>query len=244
MQATPLACISRVEGRTHRPEVARVDDELHAAVARAPGLDLVDGAIAGSVVDPDDLQVVALRRTAGRQRALEPLVDVALLVEGARDDAEQGASAAHAAGRSLVMAGAVGPRRDARIVRYRRGRGDGMTRNAVQGALLADRQFLRFLVAGGVNTLFGFGVNIGVHARGRRCGCRCWWAPWPASRSISSRMAATRSATRRRGAALPCGLRRCVCGRPGGVPPAAPLRARRRSLPGAAGGSHGACCRT
>jgi putative flippase GtrA len=27
-------------------------------------------------------------------------------------------------------------------------------------SLLADRQFLRFLVAGGVNTLFGFGVNI------------------------------------------------------------------------------------
>jgi putative flippase GtrA len=27
-------------------------------------------------------------------------------------------------------------------------------------SLLANRQFLRFLVAGGVNTLFGFGVNI------------------------------------------------------------------------------------
>ena len=27
-------------------------------------------------------------------------------------------------------------------------------------SLLADRQFLRFLVAGGVNTMFGFGVNI------------------------------------------------------------------------------------
>ena len=27
-------------------------------------------------------------------------------------------------------------------------------------SLLADRQFLRFLIAGGVNTLFGFSVNI------------------------------------------------------------------------------------
>lgn len=33
-------------------------------------------------------------------------------------------------------------------------------------SLLADRQFLRFLVAGGVNTLFGFGVNIAVMLAG------------------------------------------------------------------------------
>ena len=33
-------------------------------------------------------------------------------------------------------------------------------------ALLAERQFLRFLLAGGVNTLFGFGVNIGVMLAG------------------------------------------------------------------------------
>lgn len=33
--------------------------------------------------------------------------------------------------------------------------------------LLADRQFLRFLVAGGVNTLFGFGVNIAVMLAGQ-----------------------------------------------------------------------------
>ena len=32
--------------------------------------------------------------------------------------------------------------------------------------LLADRQFLRFLVAGGVNTLFGFGVNIAAMLAG------------------------------------------------------------------------------
>jgi len=33
-------------------------------------------------------------------------------------------------------------------------------------ALLADRQWLRFLVAGGVNTLFAFGVNIAVMLAG------------------------------------------------------------------------------
>jgi len=33
-------------------------------------------------------------------------------------------------------------------------------------SLLANRQFLRFLVAGGVNTLFGFGVNIAVMLAG------------------------------------------------------------------------------
>ena len=33
-------------------------------------------------------------------------------------------------------------------------------------ALLVDRQFLRFLVAGGVNTLFGFGVNIAAMLAG------------------------------------------------------------------------------
>lgn len=33
--------------------------------------------------------------------------------------------------------------------------------------LLGDRQFLRFLVAGGVNTLFGFGVNIAVMLAGQ-----------------------------------------------------------------------------
>jgi putative flippase GtrA len=33
--------------------------------------------------------------------------------------------------------------------------------------LLGDRQFLRFLVAGGVNTLFGFGVNIAVMLTGQ-----------------------------------------------------------------------------
>ena len=33
-------------------------------------------------------------------------------------------------------------------------------------SLLAERQFLRFLVAGGVNTLFGFGVNIGTMLAG------------------------------------------------------------------------------
>ncbi len=33
-------------------------------------------------------------------------------------------------------------------------------------SLLADRQFLRFLVAGGVNTLFGFGVNIAAMLAG------------------------------------------------------------------------------
>jgi putative flippase GtrA len=32
--------------------------------------------------------------------------------------------------------------------------------------LLANRQFLRFLVAGGVNTLFGFGVNIALMLAG------------------------------------------------------------------------------
>ena len=31
---------------------------------------------------------------------------------------------------------------------------------------LAQRQFLRFLVAGGVNTLFGFGINIGAMLAG------------------------------------------------------------------------------
>jgi len=33
-------------------------------------------------------------------------------------------------------------------------------------SLLANRQFLRFLVAGGVNTLFGFGVNIAAMLAG------------------------------------------------------------------------------
>lgn len=32
--------------------------------------------------------------------------------------------------------------------------------------LLANRQFLRFLIAGGVNTLFGFGVNIAAMLAG------------------------------------------------------------------------------
>ena len=33
--------------------------------------------------------------------------------------------------------------------------------------LLGDRQFLRFLVAGGVNTLFGFSVNLAVMLSGQ-----------------------------------------------------------------------------
>ncbi len=36
--------------------------------------------------------------------------------------------------------------------------------------LLAERQFLRCLIAGGVNTLFGFGVNIAVML----AGCPVW----------------------------------------------------------------------
>src|ERR1700758_4902300 len=57
----------------------------------------------------------------------------------------------------------------ARIVRYRCAKGDAMIPARVQ-ELLAEPQFLRFLVAGGVNTLFGFGVNIAVML----AGCPVW----------------------------------------------------------------------
>lgn len=42
---------------------------------------------------------------------------------------------------------------------------DGMTADRLR-SVLANRQFLRFLVAGGVNTLFSFGVNIAAMLSG------------------------------------------------------------------------------
>lgn len=46
-----------------------------------------------------------------------------------------------------------------RIVRHAYARLDAMMTDRLR-SLLANRQFLRFLVAGGINTLFGFGVNV------------------------------------------------------------------------------------